>query len=315
MILHPSILKRLLTAACLILCMLCVRCVSSDGTGRDEAGRDEYLRIWAHSDIQPKTPLEKVHYETTMADIMHNVPTIYAAIVAGDLVHRKDDARSYHEWLAGLRHATGIPWWFEIAGNHDQNDIAMYLKYTGKPLHYAVTIGNVLIILMSDEIRSAVTDISDETFDWWSGLVRTHRHMIIVTVTHAALHGSGLLSTVNPTMRIGHSERFLEVLKKHPVDLWLSGHSHLPSVLSGKYSQPPGLGTLFLDISSIHKSRFSPIESYIIVFRKSSDRFTILARDHEKQRYRRSRSLKSTLRMPFIWDGGEPRIISRCCGP
>ncbi len=302
-------------AACLLLCMFCATCVSSVDYGHGKARRDGYLRIWAHSDIQPRSFLEKTHYETAVADIVKNVPEIYAAIVAGDLVHRKDDARAYHEWMAGLRRVSGIPWWYEIAGNHDQNDIATYLRYTGKPLHYAVSIGNILIILVSDEVRSAITDISDETFAWWADLVRKNQHMNIITVSHGALYGSGILSTINPTMRIERSERFVEVLKKYHVDLWLSGHSHLPSVLSGKYSRPPGLGTLFLDISSIHKSRFSPIESYILVFRNSYDRFAILARNHEDERYLRSRSLEGELRMPFLWDGGEPKMISRCCVP
>jgi predicted phosphodiesterase len=301
--------------ACLLVCMLCVSCVSTVDIGHEEGGRDEYLRIWAHSDIQPRSPLEKNHYETAIADILENVPHIQAAIVAGDLVHRRDDSRMYHEWLAGIRHASGIPWWFEIAGNHDQNDIAMYLEYTGKPLHYAVRIGNLLIILMSDEIRSAVTDISDEAFSWWSDLVRDNQHMNIITVTHGALYGSGITSTINPTMRIERSERFVGVLKKYRVDLWLSGHSHLPSILSGKYNLHPDVGTLFLDVSSIHRSRFSPVESYILVFRNGDERFAVLARDHENRRYMRSRSLKGTLRKPFVREGGEPRTISRCCGP
>ncbi|HSV96455.1 MAG TPA: metallophosphoesterase [Spirochaetota bacterium] len=302
-------------AACLLLCMLCAGCLPGVGIGHDKAGRDDYLRIWAHSDIQPRNPREKAQYEAAVADIVKNVPDIYASIVAGDLVHRKDDAPAYHEWLAGLRRDSGIPWWFEIAGNHDQNDIATYFRYTGKPLHYAVKIGNMLIILMSDEIRSAVTDISDEAFIWWRGLLRSNRHMIIVTVTHGALHGVGILSTINPTMRIGRSERFVEVLKKYPVDLWLSGHSHIPSILSGKYSKPPGLGTLFIDVSSIHKSRFSPMESYVIVFKTDSDRLQILLRDHERGRFIRTRSLVHSARAPFIWEGGDPKIISTCCAP
>ncbi len=307
-----SVVQR---TACLILCILFAGCFSGKGGGHGKTGRDGYLRIWAHSDIQPRSFPEKTHYETAVADIVKNVPDIYAAIVAGDLVHRKDDARAYYEWMAGLRRVSGIHWWYEIAGNHDQNDITNYLRYTGKPLHYAVSIGNMLIIFMSDEIRSAITEISDEAFNWWSDLVKNNQDKIIVTVTHGALNGSGILSTINPTMRIGHSKRFVEVLKKHPVDLWLSGHSHLPSFLSGKYSRPRGLGTLFLDISSIHKSRFSPIESYILVFRNSSSRLNILSRDHESERYNASRSIESSLRTPFLWDGGEPRIISRCCAP
>jgi hypothetical protein len=232
------------------------------------------------------------------------------AIGAGDLVHRRDAAANYHRWLADLRGGSGIPWWFEIAGNHDQNDIAAYQKYTGKPLHYAVAVGNMLIILMSDEIRSAVTDISDGAFQWWRNLVVENQGRILVTVTHGALHGSGLPSTINPTMRIAESSRFIEVLRTHPVDLWMSGHSHLPSLLTGKISRPPVIRTLFIDVSSIHKSRFSPVESYVLSIRAGSDRMNIMLRDHEAGRFIRSRSAVMRLRTQLKWDGDDPKIVS-----
>lgn len=281
----------------------------SRGSNRGD-GHDVYLRIWAHSDIQPRSPEEKFHYEKAVADMAANVPGIHMAIVAGDLVHRRDGASEYHGWLADLRTGSGIPWWFEIAGNHDQNDIEAYQKYTGKPLHYAVAVGNMLIILMSDEIRSAVTDISDGAFQWWRDLVVGNQGRILVTVTHGALHGSGLPGTINPTMRISGSSRFIEVLRTHPVDLWMSGHTHLPSFLKGKISRPAGIRTLFVDVSSIHKSRFSPIESYVLTIRDGSDRMNIMLRDHQAGRFICSRSAAVKVRTRLEWDGADPKIVS-----
>lgn len=296
-----------------VLCLwaaVLIGCGTFDTSTNGSGGRDVYLRIWAHSDIQPRSPEEKSHYETAVADMTAGVPGIRMAIVAGDLVHRREGASEYHRWLADLRGGSGIPWWFEIAGNHDQNDIAAYQKYTGKPLHYAVAVGNMLIILMSDEIRSAVTDISDGAFQWWRNLVVENQGRILVTVTHGALHGSGLPSTINPTMRIAESSRFIEVLRTHPVDLWMSGHSHLPSLLTGKISRPPVIRTLFIDVSSIHKSRFSPVESYVLSIRAGSDRMNIMLRDHEAGRFIRSRSAVMRLRTQLKWDGDDPKIVS-----
>ncbi len=303
---HVRIVLPFLVAAILTGCGTYDQITNSGG------GHDVYLRIWAHSDIQPRSLEEKSHYETAVADIAARVPGIRMAIVAGDLVHRREGASEYHRWLADLRRGSKIPFWFEIAGNHDQNDIAAYYKYTGKPLHYAIAVGNILIILMSDEIRSAVTDISDGAFEWWRGLVVENQARILVTVTHGALQGSGLPSTINPTMRIAGSHRFFEVLRTHPVDLWISGHSHLPSLFAGKIARPHGIRTLFVDVSSIHKSRFSPIESSVLAIRTGSDRMNIMLRDHEAGRFIRSRSAVVRLRTRLEWDGADPKIVSTC---
>ncbi len=75
----------------------------------------------AHSDIQ-RSPLEKKHYETAIADILENF-----------LTYRRPRRVTWCTAgttpaciTSGLPHPlrSGIPWWFEIAGNHDQNDIA-----------------------------------------------------------------------------------------------------------------------------------------------------------------------------------------------
>jgi len=289
-------------------------CGSLDQPVKGDEGHDVVLRIWAHSDIQPRSIHEKYHYERAIADMLAGVPGIQMAIVAGDLVHRRDGAAEYHRWLVEQRRRSGIAYWFEIAGNHDQNDIDSYIKYTGKPLHYAVSMGNMLFIFLSDEVRSAVTDISDEAFEWWRSLVAGNQDKILITITHGALHGSGLLCTINSTMRIAGSRRFSGVLREYPVDLWLSGHSHLPSILAGNITRPSDLGTLFVDISSIHKSRFSPIESYLLQIKSGSDRMDIMLRDHEAGRFIGSRSVVLKLRTALRWDGSGPRIVSSCCG-
>ncbi len=51
-------------------------------------------------------------------------------------------------------------------------------------------------------------DISDETFRGGATCPK-NQHMNIITVTHGALYGSGIISSINPTMRM-RSERFVE---------------------------------------------------------------------------------------------------------
>ena len=286
-----------------IFAFSCARKLSPD----DFSPRETSLIIWAHSDIQPNTPAEKIHYEIAVKDLKNLSFVPDMAIVAGDLVHRKD-SQYYWDWMKTLRNETGIPLWFEIAGNHDQNDPISYAKNSDKPWHYAVRSGNILFIFLSDEIRSAVTDISDGAFEWWKDLVINNQDSIIVTITHAALSQSGLISTFNRTMCIKDSQRFWDVIKKYRVDLWISAHTHLPNYIPIKTSRHEECDTFFLDISSIHKDRGSPVESWILIFKDKNSSLLCLARDHENGKfYGTSFSLK--LSKPFSC--GKISIVSQ----
>jgi hypothetical protein len=163
---------------------------------------------------------------------------------------------------------------------------------------------------MSDEIRSASTDISDDVFNWWKRLVRYNRDRIIITVTHGCLRESGLLATVNRTMTIRRSERFEKVLEEYSVDLWLSGHSHVPHYFPRKWSRPGRFGgTLFLDISAIRKDRWNTVESYFVEFRTMSPEVAIIPRDHVAHRFLEAYGLRHRLRHPFRWDGAPPELV------
>jgi len=288
-----------------VCALSCARKLTPDVSSPPET----YLIIWAHADIQPNVPDEKKHYEIAVKDMktMPFVPDM--AIVAGDLVHRWD-SQNYWDWMKTLRSETGISLWFEIAGNHDQNDPISYAKNSGKPWHYAVRSGNVLFIFLSDEIRSAVTDISDGAFEWWKDLVINNQDSIIVTVTHAALSQSGLLSTLNNTMCIKDSKRFWEVIKKYRVDLWISAHTHLPNYIPVKTSKPEECATFFLDISSIHKHFASPIESWVLIFKNGSHSLLCMARNHEEGRFYKT-SFSLDLPKPFVRGNEKPLIVSQ----
>ncbi|HRX15616.1 MAG TPA: metallophosphoesterase [Spirochaetota bacterium] len=248
----------------------------------DNVEPSETLIIWAHSDIQPRYLWEKYHYEYAIDDVrsLPFVPDM--AIVAGDINHRQS-SDMYWNWIKDLRKKTGITYWFEIAGNHDNHDIETYKRQSGKPLHYTVRCGNLLFIFLSDETKKANTIISDDVFEWWKNIVINNQDSIIITVTHAPLFQSQLVSTLNWTMIIKDSDRFWDVIKDYTVDVWISAHDHLPSMIPIKYNTPDNCKTLFLDVSSIHKVRFSPIESWFLIFQNGSSSLQCAARSHEKK--------------------------------
>ena len=268
------------------------------------------LVIWAHSDIQPRNNSQKKQYEIAFNDILVNFPSVHMAIVAGDLVWRDNLPEDYYGWMRALRKKSGIPQWYEIAGNHDLNDREAYLEFTANPMHYAVKYGNTVFIFLSDEIRSAVTDISQPAFNWWRDLVvRMQDHNIIV-ITHASLKQSGLAGTINSTMTIEGSDRFYRVLQDHHVDIWLSAHTHLPNIIRGKWHRGHDVPTLFVDISGINEVSFSPIESWMLHFRNGERAVVLFPRNHRRQINYTTQTLIHQLRYPFEWDGTSAEMIS-----
>jgi predicted phosphodiesterase len=282
--------------------------------GREEflselsARGSRYLKIWVHSDIQPRNLSERSHYETSIQDIRSNIKDVYIAIVAGDIVQRRTRFQTY-EWFLKLRSQTAIKYWYEIAGNHEAKNLSNYHRYLGKPLYYSVRVGNIVFLFLSDEIDSPPTEISERAFRWWRERVIENQHNIIITVTHGLLQQSNLLGTTLSKMIIKDSERFAEILKKYRVDIWISGHTHLPHYLPGKSRVANELnGTLFIDVSAIRKDLFADIESSIFTFRVNSIYVLIQSRNHEKHQYNNGLDVLHQLHHPFIWDGSPPKI-------
>ncbi len=268
--------------------------------------RTDHLLIWAHSDIQPRKLSQRADYEGALRDVRANLPPVYMAIVAGDIIQYEHTPEVY-EWFLLKRASVKIPYWFEIAGNHDAKDLPRYRKYIRKPMHYSVTLGNILFLFLSDEDRTPPTEISDGAFRWWREMVKKNQHRIIFTVSHACLKRSGLFSAVFSKQVIVNSERFEEVLRKYRVDVWLSGHSHFPGFLSDKTVRSVELGgTLFADISAIRRDVIVPSESRILYLLPGSRYLLMKTRNHTRGTFERSGETFYPLRYPFQWDGSPP---------
>ncbi len=278
-------------------------CSYEKHTLQKNSNRNEYYIIWALSDIQPRTKNEREAYETSIKDVMEYLPSIDMGIVAGDIVHRRNAADDY-KWYLKESQKTGIKDWFEIAGNHDMKDPKDYKKFIGKPLHYSIQRGNLLILFMSDEDRFPPTYISDKTFQWWKDMVINNQDKIIITVTHAYLENSQLFMAKHIKSRtILNSKRFEDVLRKYHVDLWLSGHTHIPSAFGFNESKIKEFhGTTFLNISRIRRDmNFNP-ESRIIILKKGSSKIVIKTRDHNDHKYIKRREVHIKSPVKFIYN-------------
>jgi len=267
------------------------------------------LVLWVFGDIQPRNEKDRESFEIASADIS-KMKNIDGAICVGDIVQNKtgEDPIESFNWFYNVYKKTGIKEIYEIAGNHDARNIDSYLKSSGKPLHYALQYGNLLIILMSDEKDSSGSDISDGAFNWWKNLVETNRDKNIITVTHSHLGGSGFIYNVISYRNVQGSERFTGVLKKEKVELWLCGHTHIPSFLGLSKRQIGSLNdTVFMNVASIREDYFfSDAESRIITLKKGSDLMTVQIRNHREAEFKGILGQTVKLKSKFEYDGKRP---------
>ncbi|MEM7007778.1 MAG: metallophosphoesterase [Thermodesulfobacteriota bacterium] len=246
---------------------------------------DQTLKIWALADIQPTDEGDKEAFEISIRDINENVPNVDFAIVAGDIVNKTDE--EVFDWYVETRDRSYINEWYEIIGNHDlKSDMGeLFREKLRQEVNYAFTKDNMLFIFMSDSERGKPTVISDETFLWWKDLVVNNQDKIIVVTTHAPLEDSGIPFSSFTDRQVIDSERFTKVLEEYDVDLWLSGHLHIPhGVMNNIVEKDKFNGTIFVHISSIRPEimGFKDSESRVITFACGYDKVLIQSRNHEE---------------------------------
>jgi len=246
------------------------------------------LTLWALADIQPTNRGHEEAFEIAITDINENVPNVDLAIVAGDIVDQSDEET--FDWYVRTRDNSYIQEWYEIIGNHDlKTDMGqLFREKLREETNYSVLKGNILFIFMSDSQRGKATEISDEIFNWWKELVVNNQDKIIVVTTHAPLEDSGIPFSSLRDRQVTDSARFTQVLKKYRVDLWLSGHLHLPhGIMNNIVEKDKYEGTIFVHISSIRPEimGLKESESRLLTFACGSDKVLIRVRNHKDKAF------------------------------
>ena len=244
--------------------------------------------IWAFSDLQPRNEKECDDFKRAVDDVLKNKLEFTFAIVPGDIAQNPSGGQTFDVWdwyFGQIGRCTGKQF-FEITGNHDARKLDEYLERVKKPLHYYVTYGNLLIICLSDEIGTSGTEVSDDVIAWWKKLVETNQDKIIITVTHSHLKGSGFFYNVITYRNVAKPKKYTKVLKKNNVDLWLFGHTHVPTGYGDKTLTCNNLGgTTFVNVGAIRRDFFvSHTESRFFEFVDGSDVVFIRTRNHDKQK-------------------------------
>ena len=300
-------MNKILIPLLFLLIIKLTACQVGPSTGKELTAADWYvpdetLTVWALSDTHVKDEKHIKPFRRAIEDVNDNIPDVDMAINSGDVVHFPTE-ESYDLYIK-TRDASYIKEWHEIIGNHDyktDKGKIFQAKLKEKP-NYTVEKGNILFIFMSNEDRGKATVITDETFEWWKDLVVKNQDKIIVTVTHAPLDGSGITFSGLKARQIVDSQRFREVLKQYKVDVWLSGHLHLPQELFGTIVKQKKLnGTVFIEISSIRPDLggIKESQSRVLTFACGSDKMLVRSRNHEQHIFTPGLDKVFTLSKPY----------------
>jgi 3',5'-cyclic AMP phosphodiesterase CpdA len=282
----PTILKLLILVLFLIQSSCYIGYSSGDEyTQANWFNSENTLTLWALADIQPTNRGHEEAFEIAITDMNDNVPNIDMALVAGDIVN--ETTEESFDWYVRTRNNSYIKEWYEIIGNHDlKTDMGkLFREKLREEVNYSIVKGNILFIFMSDSERGKATEISDETFEWWKDLVINNQDKIIVVTTHAPLEDSGIPFSSFTDRQVINSQRFTEVLKDYQVDIWLSGHLHIPhGVMNNIVEKEKYDGTIFVHISSIRPELMGlkESESRVITFACGSDKVLIQVRNHKE---------------------------------
>ncbi|QMU56276.1 MAG: hypothetical protein GKS04_03755 [Candidatus Mycalebacterium zealandia] len=254
---------------------------------REIFDREDVFKIWAVADTQPVNPSHRRAFENAVEDFNLNTSNVHMALVAGDIVNSASE--EVFDWYLATRSKSYITMWNEIAGNHDvkPDGGALFRKKIGK-FNKTITRGNILFILVSDEDGTKPTVISDKSFEWWKKTVENNRDKILVVMTHAPLEGSSIVFSGLRDRQITNSQRFTEVLKKEKVDLWLSGHTHVPHFFPRTIKKKDNLnGVVFVHISSIRPEvgGLKHPESRFLAFYCGTKKLSVFSRNHKKRKW------------------------------
>ena len=307
----PAAAPRLRTCSIVFtaffLLISCSTAVMKDSSSSPEVFNRDDLVLWAFGDLQPRSEDEREDFTVAVDDIA-SMKNIDASICIGDIMQHGKEYTIDEEfnWFYTTYARAGIKDIYEIAGNHDARNIPAYLKATGKPLHYSLGYGNLIIILLSDEEESSGSDIPDPVFEWWKSI--NNRDKIIITVTHSHVQNTGFCYNYPAYRNLQGSERFTDVLKRERVELWLFGHTHIPSCLGqSKRTLYTLNGTVFMNAASIREDYFlSYSESRIIILKNGSDEMTVKIRDHRNRQFRDFLEETIKLKTRFQYNGEKP---------
>lgn len=233
--------------------------------GLEEDGSDG--EVWLLTALSDLTSLGPISYALVLGDIAQN-----------GMVHEFQKYRA-------IREHSSIPKWYELIGNHEYFnwDIASYYSIVCPYTSYVVCDGNVLWIMLSDELEGPEGNISDKTFVWLIDQLSQNQDKIIIVCTHQCVY-STVRDSTEGTMYIFPKEMIAEILSRFRIDLWLCGHQHYyPYASQDIFTDGK---TTFINVSSLHHAYNTQMSNSVIIdLNQNTQQITAYRRSHDHQAF------------------------------
>jgi hypothetical protein len=225
-------------------------------------------------------------------ELKKNIGNPDYAVVLGDMTDKA--SRSELEDLARFRTETGIPNWFEIAGNHEYPAVenGLYQELIRPERRYVVRDGNLVWILISAQQRATPGILTAPTRRWLLETLKRHQDKNIIVCTHQ-IPPDTIRTSDKRDFSLSPKKWIKGLFKEVRVDAWLCGHDpDFPRSLDQMktITWPKQNGkirhTTFINASSLHHaSRTRACNSVVLELKAGKKTIRARVRDHDKERF------------------------------
>lgn len=222
-------------------------------------------------------------FSRAIGELERNQVSIDYAAVLGDISHGATEQAL--ETYVEIRDSSGIPTWFELAGNHEWHggNTRHYESRVRSLRPHAHVDGNVAWFFLSDEDAGVRGFVSDESIEWLSNELETHKNDVVIVCTHQLVHGT-VRASAKDDRCIHPKEKIAQLLSDHRIDLWMFGHEH-----HRPYSKDDVLRrgrTTFLNVASLsHAYNTRESQSYVLQFEERAKQIVARRRVHDVQAF------------------------------
>ncbi len=234
-----------------------------------------------------------------LQDLRDRIAPVDYALALGDVTDdrgREDQLQRY----VRIRDKSGLPGWYELAGNHDYGAIpaGRWRRLVKRPVRYALIDGTCAWFFISAEQGRSDGKVSRQTAAWLTEAIARHQDSRnIIVCSHQAVYGT-VSGSGSSGACLNHRKLVARILEAVRVDLWLCGHIHGGRRNAG-YVRRRGK-TTYINVASAGRAYGTgACVSYVLQMQEGSNVMSARCRDHERHAYLDDQSLQ--IEFPHAW--------------
>lgn len=205
------------------------------------------------------------------------------AMTLGDISHGGNE-QQLRNYLT-TRDASGIPTWYEVAGNHEYHDgtADIYEKLVRSTDPYSVVDGNLAWIFLSDEKAGVAGDLTPESCDWLEAELAKHKARNIIVCSHQGVKDT-TVKTDKSDRHLHPADRIAALIAKSGIALWMSGHEHHTPYTAQHIARVGE--TTYINVASMsHAYKTESSQSFLLEFEPGAKQIIARRRTHDTKEF------------------------------